>query len=269
MKASKSEKKIKLAVAQATENIRNKFKQIHDNRAETYRQLEEAYQPITRKLHALINVNEAATRHSQSLQKHNHEKEEEGEDDTSEDLRARKKLQRNRVQSRIKKIQRNKVQKRNIKPSLRKTMDFTRRLALPHQREQIQLHHTINDVDESMNIQDLENDFDLAEPLGLPIDKRSLEHSEIDSDLQRENVKKKKKEAIDKKKLQEKKMELKNLQTLRRQQSAAKKKRLETNNESIDHPPTLPPSSLVVQNKNKAHARRNVLRTSENTRFEG
>lgn len=53
--STKAEKKIKLAVAQAAEHIRNKFKEIHNDRKETYRLLEEQYKPITRKLRNLTD----------------------------------------------------------------------------------------------------------------------------------------------------------------------------------------------------------------------
>lgn len=54
--STKSERKIKLAVAQATEHIRNKFKEIHDERKENDRLLDEQYKPITKKLANLIDV---------------------------------------------------------------------------------------------------------------------------------------------------------------------------------------------------------------------
>lgn len=54
--STKSEKKIKLAVVQATEHIRNKFKEIHDERKENDRLLDEQYKPITKKLKNLIDA---------------------------------------------------------------------------------------------------------------------------------------------------------------------------------------------------------------------
>lgn len=57
--STKSEKKVKLAVAQATEHIRNKFKEIHNERKEKYRLWEEQYKPITKKLKNLIDAKTA------------------------------------------------------------------------------------------------------------------------------------------------------------------------------------------------------------------
>lgn len=48
-----SAKRIKLAVASATNSIRNKFKDLYSNRQETKRLLDEQYKPITKKLGAL------------------------------------------------------------------------------------------------------------------------------------------------------------------------------------------------------------------------
>lgn len=50
---SDSIKRLKLAVASATNSIRNKFKDLYSNREETKRLLDEQYKPITTKLSAL------------------------------------------------------------------------------------------------------------------------------------------------------------------------------------------------------------------------
>lgn len=61
---TKSEKTLKLAVAQAADQIRNKFKEIHNQRKETDRLLEEQYKPITKKLKDLIDVRAPSTAYS-------------------------------------------------------------------------------------------------------------------------------------------------------------------------------------------------------------
>lgn len=55
--ATPAEKRMKLSVAKATHAIRNKFKDLHNERKETTRFLEDAYKPITKKIHTLIDLN--------------------------------------------------------------------------------------------------------------------------------------------------------------------------------------------------------------------
>lgn len=55
--ATSAETKIKLAVAKATDNIRNKFKELYNERKETKRFLEDQYKPITKKINTLIDLN--------------------------------------------------------------------------------------------------------------------------------------------------------------------------------------------------------------------
>lgn len=164
MKTTNSEKKVKLAVAQASESIRNKFKQIHDDRKESYRLLEEQYHPITKKLNALIDVN-ASEQPSRPPPPHppgnrNVHDQEEEPGAVASDLRR----------STIKFIH-NRKQKRQVETKRRKTP--VRRVI---QQQQQQLHLN-NDADDSIDISDIDE-------VALASNKRSREHSEIDDDLQ-------------------------------------------------------------------------------------
>jgi predicted DNA-binding transcriptional regulator YafY len=52
------QRKLKLSLAQATDSVRNKFKELRGERIETNRLLEEQFKPITKRLTKLIDTND-------------------------------------------------------------------------------------------------------------------------------------------------------------------------------------------------------------------
>jgi hypothetical protein len=59
-------KQLKLDIALASESIRNKFKQLHNERNDTVRLLEEKYEPVIRKLNVLIDSNDSRSKPTHS-----------------------------------------------------------------------------------------------------------------------------------------------------------------------------------------------------------